>query len=300
MFLVWGLSSQAMASSLGVDLISNTGSGWTVTQVPVSTGTEYQAICRDTSYADRYYVALASGGIETHYQSGGSWVSETASPTSDIYNDIGNWRDYNLRYFAANAGGGIDVIGQRSSGWELFETIPGTAGTVYTALARDNVITPTTIREFFAAKADGGVDQILVSGSSWNVNNLSHTAGIKYASLTGDINEQRKYYGAKVGGGIDVIGETSHSELPGTSGLQYVDLAADKAVDNRLYGVKPDGSMDVIYLDGATWVTEPISISGAYVAVDTFDTTSSLVAIQVPEPTTLILLGLVGLIRRRR
>ena len=272
-FIVGGIS---FASSSGLYVVWNSN-GWYTHEVPptLTAGIEFNALCRDSVQDSRFYAARADGGIET-YNYGGIWAKDLASPTVDMYNDIAAWPTYNRRYVAANAGGGLDVIALQGYYWNLLETIPGTAGITYVALDTDKV--NYSIRELFAAKAGGGVDQILLSGS-WLIINLGHTSGTEYVALTADINEARKYYGAKVGGGIDLVLETSSSELAGTAGKVYVSLATDRTVDDRMYGVTATGGIDVIYLEGGTWIIEPIPTGNTfYTTIDTYQDPSKMIA----------------------
>ena len=86
-----------------------------------------------------------------------------------------------------------------------------------------------------------------------------------YVALAGDALDLTRTYGARSGGGLDLVffySNAWHEENLNSN--TYVALAGDNQIAKTIYGARSGGGLDVTTFDGTDWVTEVISPVNTY------------------------------------
>jgi hypothetical protein len=275
-------------STGGLDIGYHSGS-WQTYNIAAAGTTSYKAV---SNLSGSLQVAAAgTGGLDTYGFDGSNWVFGT-HVNSNSYTAVarnGDDATYDT-IFALRSGGGLDRM-NTVGGWNT----SAVNSTSYLDITDD----PIAVNQLYASKAAGGIDAIVYSGGWTTVSIL--TSG-QYVSLVAEKDplQSNRLWGAKAGGGIDAIwfNGSAWQTAEIISGTQYVDLADHNGAASQLYGVRADGKLDVISY-GNSWAATTLGTGYNVVATDNAVGYGNVFAASIPEPATLMLLGL-GTIALRR
>jgi len=191
-------------------------------------------------------------------------------------------------YFGLNSAGGVDEIYYSGGGWH---TNPTTGSTGYTQIASNNYE-----NQVFALNSSG-LDLLYYQNRAWNV---LHAVDGTYSLLVNDDQVIDSAYLAGPNGLTYVYDEYGYKTMPINNKI-YTALAPIGGSTLGVFGALASGGIEKIYFDGTDIVTETVLGSGYFSRLtNDFESPSLLMGIQIPEPASLILLTLGGLLLRKR
>ena len=266
-------------ASGGVDVIANYGSGWGT--YPIVSGT-YQALTTAYATANQAFGAKAGGGVDAIYYSGG-WTATPVNPHSFV--SLANVNAVN-QFMGVRSAGSLEFT-YYSSGWFNYTVGSGS----YQKVIND----PMNATSVYALRADGGIDRVTFNGSAWVTTTVDHTQ--TYVALTADSVVANWVYGATAGGLYGIVDAGSGFGAPTLMNANsYKELEDITGAANQLFGARADGTgLDAVYFNGSVWVNYQANPNDYGVLLHDSNN-GNLYASVVPEPGTMSMLGLGGLI----
>jgi len=324
MGLLLGLSITSLAGA-GVVAIENSGGVWSSQEVLAG---DYSSVAFNTNYTTQF-VAVGPNGADAIYKTD-AWHTMHASNTA--YTDVVCNRQSGDQFIAPRVGGGVDFIPWNSSqdtgvtgtftkvaknhtvsapncyfglnsagevneilysggGWHTAPTT-GTAG--YTQIASNNCE-----NQVFGLNSNG-ISLVAYWKGAWGTFPVTNGA---FSLLTGDDQKVDTAYAAGPNG-LPYI----HPILNGFGAVQVSDknyTAITPIVGSTIgfFGALASGGIEKVTFnaDGTNVVTETVLTNGNFsYLINDWTSPSLLMGIQIPEPATMILLSLGGLLLRKR
>jgi hypothetical protein len=303
----------------------------------VSAGQTYNELLHRLGSSDEYFALNAAGGVETIFKNGlGTWIRQDSTVTMGGVSAGITFHEIIVRdavvdeYFLANVSGGIDVIWKGGSTWNYASSATQLGGVTAGQTYNEFLSRVGATDEYFAANAAGGVETIFKNGlGAWirqdsSVNMGGVSAGVTFNDLVTRDGVVDEYFLANAAGGIDVIWKSgtgwnyqdSSLQLGGvTAGRVYTEiLTRDGAVD-EYFLLNEMGGIDILFKNGlGAWILQDSTASTGGVTAgrfyndlifrpgssDEYFAAHTIAPVIVPEPASLALLGLGGLVMLRR
>lgn len=289
------LSSSAMAT---LDWVYYT-SAWGTKNIA---STDYQALAEDSGYGppgtDLRVYASSATDLTDRWRSGNdgsTWSKYDAFGT--VYTDMASRLTASDQFYGLKADGKIDLVYFNGSSYSVYANYTGT--TAYKAITADSAA-----NWIYAVRADGtGVDRLTISGSSIVFNYFIGAYNFKEIESTGGTNE---FYGANADGTLDRVYFKNNSYFTKEDVISdnYKALAADASTSVLMvYGARADGTgVDRIRYNGSAWYKDQSLLTTAnYDELATVTgRTNQFYGSTIPEPATVALLGIGGLLFSRK
>ena len=271
----------------GLTAFEGVGGSVTMTDLGSSSYVQVVSDSSETSLNHLYYALTSSGEVDVVYKTGGAWsVARLYSGTNYTYLEPDS--QYNRYVYAAKAGGGLDVL-YDSSGWKSGQISANT----YVELKSD----PMNGAYCYALTPTGNIDVVYNSGS-WGSGTIN--SGNNYTTITQDGTEQTRVYGVNTAG-TDIVYSSGGWTSGQVSTEAFSALVPEPSTYAYLYGIEADGDIGRIYYDNA-YITDTILAGGGWKTIEADHVNSGQIYISsdIPEPTTLAVLLMGGLLFRRK
>ena len=250
------------------------------------------------------YAARPGGGVDLIvYGTTNPWPTyANRISSSGVYSSLAGACNYTDRLYAAKPTGGIDLLINPGSNqqWITYDNKVN-SGTVYNSIVSDGL----TSHRLHAARVGGGID-VIVGASNGTTLVYTTYAGRadnssdNYITLAASPTIANRFYGLQDDGTIDlfVFGSPSYVKYDDVANVavngDYVAIAASNN----------NGNVDLLVGPGTSWVVyadKVVSDGSVYGAIATSaNVTDRIYAATIPEPATVVLLSIGGLVLARR
>jgi hypothetical protein len=275
------------------------GSGWATANI---NATGYQALAQEGTHGsptDAVSEVFTSNATDkTDRQRSADWCATWTQ--SDVvgtaYTEMATRHTAANQFYGLKTDGKIDLVYHNGSNWGVYASYTG--ATNYKAITADYLA-----NWIYAVRADGtGVDRLTISGTSLVYNYFIGAYNFKEIETVSGQGDQ--FYGANVDGTLDRIRFAGSAFVKDdlVSG-NYKALAADASTTVLMvYGARADGTgVDRIRYNNGWSVDQSLLTTANYDELATVTgRTNQFYGSTIPEPATLAILGLGGLLLGRK
>jgi len=323
MGLLLGLCIAGLANA-GVVAIENSGGVWSSQEVLAG---DYNSVCFNAW--PNQFMAVGPNGADANYKQNG-WHTIHASDTA--YNDVVCNRQSYDQFIAPRVGGGVDYVPWNSS------QDTGVSGT-FTKVAKNHTVTapncyfglnsagevneilhsggvwqtaPTTGTAGYTQIASNNCENQVFALNSSGVSLVAYWQGAwgtfpvtngTFSLLAGDDQEIDTAYAAGPNGLTYIHPIVGGFGTVQVSNKAYTAITPIGGSTIGFFGALASGGIEKVTfgVDGTNVVTETVLNSGQFsYLINDWSSPSLLMGIQIPEPASLILLSLGGLLLRKR